>query len=328
MKKHLVCVNSIWGKELPKDEATNVGLISELAFQTTSQRIHYHESVPVPKKRVERLFNNTLGNELRKTISDSYHQLCSIWEEGDSLSGVGFSKGSYILRALTEIVGNYGIAKDEITAKKILHNAYSHRPRNKFSIASQSCYTPSIDAIVTMDTIGPKGIPQNTLIAPFQRRHELKNTQVNKKVDNLLNIIALDENHFDYMQAYGKDSQNIANVILNGSHKDIGGIKQTPNWSRGYHDLSNISLQLAIEFLQNNGGISFDSSYKQFRGNSKGKINNDSPILQRSRSLEDNLLIDNSVVERINSGEYSPSHFPPHQLTYPSRKPLEESIIF
>lgn len=245
MKRIVLCFDGTWNK--PADDA----IADDEQVETNVRR--FYESVPptdshgvrqvcwynagVGTAWYDELAGGALGAFLDKHILDGYRQLVDVYEEGDEVYIVGFSRGAYTARSLVGMIRNCGliIPKWGTTAKiGLAYGVYRAKKDPVDSITARAVRKLSrqipIRFLGVWDTVGALGIPPGILSrfdelnAEFYKFHD---TELSNIVENAYQAVALDEHREDYniclWNPRTAPQQTIEQRWFCGAHSDVGG---------------------------------------------------------------------------------------------------------
>lgn len=236
MKRIILCYDGTLGEYGSIN--TNVLKFYSLLETNENQLTFYDPGVGT----LNGLFGALLGWGIKSNIRDGYIFLMENYQVGDEIYIVGFSRGAYTSRALSGLIGEMGILKNDLynlipyiediyysNKKSKLRNGF----RNNFSLDQSQ---DSVHGLFLFDTV-------KTLFT-FDR-FEIENPLVT----NIYQALAINEYRFFYKPVLFNRITN--SVWFMGSHSDIGG---------GYLDtkISNGVLNWMIESAKKYG-IKFHS---------------------------------------------------------------------
>jgi uncharacterized protein (DUF2235 family) len=201
-----------------------------------------------------------VGLGLVGRIVRGYTYLSRVYEDGDRIFIIGFSRGAYTARALAGLVVKKGlldwksmklVARSEesysagLSAWQEYKNAI-HQPGNILSgvaavvsnlqAAVQLGLHPSpplqyigdvgIAAVGVWDTVGALGIPdiqEKDGSAVRVDVFRFCDTKLNDKVKNGFHAVAIDEQRVDFTPTLWDEREGVVQVLFPGAHADVGG---------------------------------------------------------------------------------------------------------
>jgi uncharacterized protein (DUF2235 family) len=115
-------------------------------------------------------FLGNLGMGLDQNVISAYYFLSNNYDEGDEIFLFGFSRGSYTVRIVADLVAKFGVIdKEAIDRFPVIYDAYSMRTSdaefdNSF-MGQQAGQLPNVKTPIKVlgvwDTVGSMGFPQN-----------------------------------------------------------------------------------------------------------------------------------------------------------------------
>jgi len=103
---------------------------AKTAVNTKAQKkqiAFYDDGVGTSSFIVKRLLGQAFGWGLKRNVKDLYRNLCQVYNEGDKIFILGYSRGAYTARILAALIANQGIITrfdDEIELDKEIEGAY------------------------------------------------------------------------------------------------------------------------------------------------------------------------------------------------------------
>lgn len=235
MKRIVICCDGTWNR-LDAAHPTNVVKFAQSVLPTDSQGVTqatiYVEGVGTGRgtgrlaKLFDRLGGGAFGHGLIANIEDAYRQLVFLYEPGDEIYIVGFSRGGYTARSLAGLIRSSGIIGRKHAARipeAVLRyqkrGKESHpdvpdncafranysplvttspkdrewRERNRPDLIPTSC-SLKITYVGVWDTVGALGVPDTYRIAKlFNRKYQFHDTALSSGVSAARHAVALDE---------------------------------------------------------------------------------------------------------------------------------------
>ncbi|KAK9234470.1 hypothetical protein V1525DRAFT_323933, partial [Lipomyces kononenkoae] len=206
------------------------------------QVVYYHPGLGTeigPFKSFRNLMSGLFGSGIVQQIKDVYSFISYNFEIGDELFFFGFSRGAYIVRAISGFISDFGILKKPGMSEFVdVFQLYIERPfstNTKLQEAQASLLehntliAPSfirVKIIGCFDTVGALGIPR---FLPFQsRKYEFLNLSLSRNVEHAFHALSLDENRKPFEPTLwfftkNQDPQRFKQVWFTGTHGNIGG---------------------------------------------------------------------------------------------------------
>jgi uncharacterized protein (DUF2235 family) len=221
---------------------TNVYKLSKMlrsrGLDGVEQVGQYHEGIGTSGRKLTRYFDGATGYGLSHNIRTAYRMLCEVFQPGDELFLLGFSRGAFTARSLGGFIRNCGILRpdelhrvDEAFALYRRRDEASH-PRAALATRFRADYSVEtrIHFIGVFDTVGALGNPLllngGRLELSRNRFHDLK---LSSTVDNAYHALAVDEHRSKYEAALWDEpteavpGQVVEQVWFAGSHSNVGG---------------------------------------------------------------------------------------------------------
>lgn len=226
------------------------------------------------------LINGGLALDIDNKIKDLYKKLISIYQPGDTLHFIGYSRGAYIVRCLLGLIYNVGLPNcNQLISNKVKSNnnkvsvdldifinrvyfiyrsrvAHYH-PHSEVSVSFRNYWSTKleipVDLLFCFETVGTLGIPP---IPAFNlpAHYKFFNTKVNKNIKSAIHLLAKHEDRVIFNPTLmDKSTTNNNNTVLeqyiySGDHSTLGGI-----------DLINTGLnKLPLNYLYKRLGLSYD----------------------------------------------------------------------
>ena len=330
-KKIILCADGTWNTPhgpaaQPND--TNVRKIYELILDDPSQLKYYDSGVGTDGTPFEHFFGGSMGSGLFQKIQDGYEFLSYVWDPGDEIYILGFSRGAYTARSLGGMIATFGVPNrnlDNQTVKRIF-DAYRTTDHTQRLAAKNSLNADYGLADVTIrmvgvwDTVGALGIPGHLFDDFDQEKYGFLDTTLNPCIDKAFHAIAIDERRASFLPTLWSNpdgtpranDDQVQQVWFPGVHCDVGG-------SYAETQLSNITLRWMIDNAKAQG-LRFDDAAvdaclrpKPFDPN--GPAHDEWKIipwgLPKHRTIPANAVLSNTVKIRMNR---QPTYIPENLL--------------
>lgn len=256
MKRIILCFDGTWNTSVrnrPSHEPTidtNVWRFFRSIDPTgpdgVVQDAWYNEGVGT--SRLNKLTGAAFGAGLDKHILDGYKRLVKVYEPGDQIYIIGFSRGAYTARSLVGMIRNCGIVRNGLTANLQIGVAYGiYRTRDDGPSSSAAvnfrklfAHEAKIHFLGVWDTVGALGIPLSAAQRFNAAFYEFHDTELSAIVERAYHAIAVDEHRAEYDVTLWKPQQKPTQILeqrwFPGAHADVGG---------GYADrqLSDLTLR-------------------------------------------------------------------------------------
>lgn len=237
---------------------SGVGTCSQLDNQTNC----------VFTNTVTNIINGGLALDIDEKIQTLYKKLINIYEDGDTIHLIGYSRGAYTVRCLAGLIYNCGLPnKHQLSLSDCLEQHHTllqgknkiiklddfvqyaylkyrsrdpiNHPHTLESIAfrdewSTVVETP-IEYLFCFDTVGTLGIPPLPFVN-LSSRYRFFDTTVNKNVKNAIHFLAQDEYKVVFQPTLMNSRSNVRQYIVSGVHSTVGGL-DTLNLNLSYKPL-------------------------------------------------------------------------------------------
>ena len=290
MKRIVLLIDGTWNYEGGGGD-TNVALldqgyarappplISAADGAGVAQVTHYNAGVGAGGSGLAHWLGGALGLGLKDIVGDSYVALCDLYESGDEVFTLGFSRGSYAARALAAVIGASGIAKQAHRAN--FERAWAHYrvpPAQRTSAAGGAAVVAQkkavaageihdardVKAVAVFDTVGSYGVPAGIGLAPLARVFAyltlgFHDTEIGSNVAVALHALALDEHRRAFVPTFWTAPEgeppaaHVEQTWFAGAHSNVGGGLADPR-------LSNLALVWMACRLQALTGLAFDAA--------------------------------------------------------------------
>lgn len=232
--------------------------IAEKDRNGASQMTHYVSGVGT--RWYNRVSGGVFGVGLDRNIKDGYSRLVDLYEDGDEIYVLGFSRGAYSARSLVGMIRNVGLVHKQQNRRRqnnIINQGYElYRTRDEGADSPSATVfrkefsresRVQVHFLGVWDTVGALGVPLRSFGWFNARRYEFHDTELSGTVENAFHAIAVDEHRSNYQSTLwapkNKPNQRLEQVWFSGAHADVGG---------GYKDarLADIALHWMAARLQ------------------------------------------------------------------------------
>lgn len=314
------------GSLMDEGEQEKVYFDEEKQIKQVAKYIH---GVGDSKNPIRKLLFGATGSGTITRIIRGYTYISRMYQAGDNIYIVGFSRGAYTARALAAMIASQGLLKGiSYHSKEARENAYMRasqvwfRHRSKQStlteylakLRSATAFLPgfiskndiddndlipvNIQAVAVWDTVGALGIPEFIGDGAKYDAFRFANQSLSTKIKHGFHAVALDERRTPFIPTLWDKADNVEQVLFPGAHADVGG---------GYpeHELSDIALCWMKDKLEQTG-VLFDAL--NVSPNPAGIAHKPwkSPIFalqQESRKFNpDHIVEHSSITDRVSAG--------------------------
>jgi uncharacterized protein (DUF2235 family) len=205
MKRIVLCFDGTWNQ--PTDEhVTNVcrfyKSVRARDANGITQEAWYNSGVGTAwwDKHV----GGGMGAGLDLHIIEGYKRLVQIYQPGDEVFIVGFSRGAYTARSLVGMIRNCGLVKPGLDDAKIAFAYAMYRTRDdgvdslRARMFRSTFSRPlTIKFLGVWDTVGALGIPLHIASHINAAYYQFHDTELSALVENAYHAVAIDEHRED-----------------------------------------------------------------------------------------------------------------------------------
>ena len=216
MENILICCDGTWNtpKNIDKDRPAPTNLHKMFAFLSTTdandtyQKKYYGKGVGTTGWKVKRLVEGGLGKgiDIDIDIQNAYRALGDLYEEGDKVFIISFSRGTFTARSLTGMIASSGLtafhggAMSDRKKSQVRKYAFDffHRKKNKAKLAEKLMHkSVEVEFLGVFDTVEALGVPSkfNYLLPKFMSgtRYRFTATGLGATIKHARHAIAIDE---------------------------------------------------------------------------------------------------------------------------------------
>ena len=311
MKNIVICIDGT-GNEFGRN-ITNVVEAYLLAAKSTRQLVYYDPGVGTGgyhydegTGRLKAAYQSATGAGVHKNTEQAYSYLMEVYEPGDKIFLLGFSRGAFTARSLAGMLHKIGLLPPDHDNQ--LEYASKYYLDTKFhnlvaDFKNNFCRACPVHFVGVWDTV------QSTLLHEGQK---FTDTKLNPEVEFAYHAMAIDERRRDFPVCLWDEKNLSAGQTMNqvwfaGVHSDIGG------WYRT-RDLSSIALSWMIEKAKS-AGLKVDAKLfkeKQAERDPLGRMHKSYDRFwvfrgEKRRDIPANSHIHQSVIDRADGVPgYSP----------------------
>ncbi len=294
MKRIVILIDGTWDQEGsgnptnvakldPSNAAAGSPLIKAAGNDGVKQRVVYHKGVGADPDFLKHWLGGSIGLGLKQIVLDAYASVVDLYNQGDDIFVLGFSRGAYAARALVGMIGASGIVRHSapsnletawlnyrvdpsiraapttasggdqkaISNLKALHDAGEIQPDNR------------VKCVGVWDTVGSYGVPAGFGLTALARYISLvtlgfHDTSFGDHVEVGLHAVAIDERRRPFVPTFWtikkglEPKGHVEQTWFAGEHGNIGGGEPDPR-------LSNETLIWMIARMQALAGLEFDA---------------------------------------------------------------------
>ncbi|KAK9494981.1 hypothetical protein V1508DRAFT_411556 [Lipomyces doorenjongii] len=250
MKRIILLCDGTWQDSLaqthwyPSNVSRMARAIKPVDSDGIAQVVYYHPGVGSDGGILGWFLGGTFGEGIVQQMKDVYGFLSYNYVPGDEIFFFGFSRGSYMVRALCSLVMEFGILQKSgmsefvevfqlFMKKKFEKNVALQKlqadlaKREALILPANEKHKITVKAIGCFDTVGSLGVPR---IFPWQKNdYKFLDLKLNPNVEHAFHALALDEPRIVFQPTLwffdprGPNFDNYKQVWFTGNHENIGG---------------------------------------------------------------------------------------------------------
>jgi uncharacterized protein (DUF2235 family) len=204
-RRLIICCDGTWNWPEARRETNVVRLVRSITPDDNgiAQIVHYHQGVGTGNV-VDRIAGGGAGIGLSASVKACYGFLVDNYKQHDDILLFGFSRGAYVARALSGLIGAVGMMrKHEMDRFADMWNWY-WQAADKRDIKVLDRIAPArtgeveIECIGVWDTVGALGIPGSPFCAGTYAFHQ---TELGLHVRHAFQALAIDERRGNFQGA-------------------------------------------------------------------------------------------------------------------------------
>lgn len=239
-KRIVLCFDGTWNTpdnngDVGGDISTNVwkffDSVAEKDANGITQIKWYDEGVGT--KWYNKLRGGAFGVGLSTNIQEGYRFLAKIYEAGDEIYALGFSRGAYTARSLVGLIRNSGLVTPD-NLNKVSEAYQLYRTRDEHADGASAVFfrdnfarVVKIKCIGVWDTVGALGIPIESFEWFNKSYYEFHDTELSSIVENAFHALAVDEWRESFAPTLWNPTvqphQHMEQVWFAGAHANVGG---------------------------------------------------------------------------------------------------------
>ncbi len=227
-KRIIFCSDGTWDDSAKN---TNVYKFFKALPATAEQVAYYDDGVGSNGLPLNKFAGGAFGTGLFQKIKDGYTKIAHVYEQGDQVFLVGFSRGAYTARCLAGMIAVCGLPTANFTDDMVNQAFDAYRDKiNRAKILAGLTKTYNLfNAEITMvgvwDTVGSLGIPAifggvDPVVYGFL------DTSLHPDVHHAYHALAIDERRCEFPATLWENpapGQTLEQVWFCGVHCDVGG---------------------------------------------------------------------------------------------------------
>ncbi|KAK9237607.1 hypothetical protein V1525DRAFT_403654 [Lipomyces kononenkoae] len=254
MKRIILLCDGTWQDSLsqthwyPSNVSRLARAIKPVSSNGVEQVVYYHPGVGSAGGLVDFFLGGTFGSGIMQQMRDLYSYLSYNYAPGDEIFFFGFSRGSYMVRALCGLVMDFGILSKAgmsefvevfrlYMTKKFAKNVKLQELQAR--LVKNGVLTLPVDgnnekqkritvkAIGCFDTVGSLGVPR--MFTWQKDDYRFLDLKLNSNVEHAFHALALDEPRIVFQPTLwffdpkGPHFDNYKQVWFTGNHENVGG---------------------------------------------------------------------------------------------------------
>ncbi|KAI9569164.1 hypothetical protein HD554DRAFT_619999 [Boletus coccyginus] len=237
------------------DKETNVmklfnALPDEERLELTQRKQYYKGIGARDVDNLENKVDKAIAWNVKRNVIDAYKWLAGVYQEGDQIYLFGYSRGAYQVRALTSMIHEVGLVKENPTPEerfKEVYRLYCSIDPNKLETRNaaikfkRTFCRPSvrIHFVGVWDTVSSLGLIKKDI--------HLTSSACVTNACHFRHALALDERRVKFMAEYFTE-MNPHHTNVQSSRPAVGDVKEV--WFAGCHsDVGGTSRAVAAEVL-------------------------------------------------------------------------------
>ncbi len=227
-KRIVFCSDGTWQTPLSN---TNVYRIYKGLIQSSDQVAYYDDGVGADAAGLARVIGGAIAADFNEKILYGYNKIAHVYEPGDEIYLLGFSRGAYTVRSLGGMIASCGLPSGAFTDDCVTQVFAAYRDRaNRASILAGLSGCGLADATIVMigawDTVGSLGIP--ALFGGIdEKQYGFLDLSLHPDVKSGYHCLAIDEVRAQFPATLWEGApapgQTIEQVWFSGCHSDCGG---------------------------------------------------------------------------------------------------------
>ncbi|MEW6436164.1 MAG: DUF2235 domain-containing protein [Pseudomonadota bacterium] len=293
MKRIVILIDGTWDEEGvgnstnvarldPSNTAAGPPLIPGVGSDGIVQRVVYHKGVGADPDFLKHWLGGSIGLGLKEIVLQAYASIVDLYDHGDDIFVLGFSRGAYAARALVGMIGASGIARHSTSdnletawANYRVDPAVRAKPGSASggdkqaidhleTLREEDGLQPDnrVKCVAVWDTVGSYGVPAGFGLAALARYIALASlgfhdTSFGDHVNVGLHAVAIDERRRPFVPTFWtirkglQPKGHVEQTWFAGEHGNIGGGEADPR-------LSNEALIWMIARLEALTGLVFN----------------------------------------------------------------------
>jgi uncharacterized protein (DUF2235 family) len=225
-KRIVFCADGTWDNS---SSHSNVYKFYKSLLVTADQMPFYDDGVGADGNIFLRIVEGAAGIGMRQKVKDGYTKIAHVYESGDQIFIVGFSRGAFTARSLAGMIAACGLPTQNFSDALVdtAFEAYEHpsqRQKILQSLANCSMAEAKINMVGVWDTVGSVGL--TAVLGGVDPVDAFLDTNLHPNVLNAYHALAIDEKRPQFQPTLWKmasPGQTLEQVWFSGYHSDVGG---------------------------------------------------------------------------------------------------------
>jgi len=240
-KRIVFCADGTWDSA---SSHSNVYKFYKSLSVTADQMPFYDDGVGAVSNIVLKVVEGAAGIGVRQKVKDGYTKIAHVYETGDQIFIVGFSRGAFTARALAGMIANCGLPTKNFSDGLVnkVFEAYE-TPLLRASILKSLSDCSLEEAKITMvgvwDTVGSVGL--TAVLGGVDPIDGFMDTSLHPNVLNAYHALAIDEKRPQFQPTLwnvASPGQTLEQVWFSGYHSDVGGgVSSIPPGEKALSDI-------------------------------------------------------------------------------------------
>lgn len=227
-KRIVFCADGTWQAPLNN---TNVYRMYKALEVSSDQITFYDDGVGADATGLNRILDGAFGQGLLDKIQDGYTKIAHVYEAGDQVFLIGFSRGAYTARSLAGMIATCGLPTGSFTDSCVAQAFTAYRNPTQCAailagLGACNLQQAAIQMVGVWDTVGSLGIPA-IFGGVDDKNYSFLDTTLHPCVKNAYQCLALDEKRMQFPATIWDGppaaGQTMEQVWFSGCHGDVGG---------------------------------------------------------------------------------------------------------
>lgn len=242
MKRIILCADGTWDTSPVSGNpglGTNVWKLYCALPDLPDQLKFYDSGVGTGGNALQHLTGGALGDGLFGKVQDCYSFLSHVYDPGDSIYLLGFSRGAYTARSVAGMIAAFGVPMKNLSNSTTpeIFAAYRERDPDKRKAlkahltVSYGLEDVRIAMVGVWDTVGALGIPGTLFTGLNEGKYGFLDTTLSSCIEHAYQAVSLDERRAAFQPTlwtdqdgnYRGNDATVEQVWFAGGHGDVGG---------------------------------------------------------------------------------------------------------